>query len=78
MMPSFREADSSDSCPGMLVEQVAPCRGSWRNHGKYVAAFAHSVESFLAAGLITAAEKDASFYSGSVNMRPVTAPLMFR
>lgn len=62
-------ADSSDNCPatapgdvvnaaGCSISQIAPCSTSWKNHGAYQAAVAHAAEEFLAAGLITSAQKD--------------------
>jgi len=66
--------DSQDQCPntpagavvdadGCSIAQLAPCAGpssgeTWKNHGQYVSAVAKTAESFLAAGLITKAEKD--------------------
>jgi hypothetical protein len=50
---------------GCSIAQLCPCaapRGSaeaWRNHGAYVSCVAHAAERFLAAGLLTEAEKDA-------------------
>jgi hypothetical protein len=53
---------------GCSIEQLAPCAGpahgeqppvAWKNHGEYVSTVAHVAESFLAAGLITEAQKDA-------------------
>jgi hypothetical protein len=50
---------------GCSIAQLCPCAGprgttgKWKNHGGYVSCTAKSAESFLAAGLITAAEKDA-------------------
>jgi len=50
---------------GCSIAQLCPCAGprgttgAWKNHGGYVSCTAKSAESFLAAGLITAAEKDA-------------------
>ncbi len=50
---------------GCSIDQLCPCDGprgtisAWKNHGQYVSCVAKSAESFLAAGLITQAEKDA-------------------
>jgi hypothetical protein len=50
---------------GCSIDQLCPCEGprgttgSWKNHGGYVSCVAKSAESFLAAELITQAEKDA-------------------
>lgn len=63
--------NNHDNCPGTpagetvdsngcSISQLCPCAGSWRNHGKYVSCVAHAAESFLDAGLITSAEKDAT------------------
>ena len=49
---------------GCSLDQLTPCEGprgtteTWRNHGKYVSSMAHATNNFLAAGLITEAEKD--------------------
>ncbi|MCW5205529.1 FG-GAP repeat protein [Desulfobulbus sp. F5] len=62
--PSTASGDVVDAT-GCSISQLVPCQGpkgttaSWRNKGQYVSAVAKSAESFLAAGLITAAEKDA-------------------
>jgi hypothetical protein len=66
--------DAEDDCPntppgaivdghGCSIEQLVPCEGppsggSWKNHGKYVSAFARTAEGFLALGLITQERKD--------------------
>jgi hypothetical protein len=68
-------ANAADQCPGTAagevvdatgcsIPQLAPCAGpspgtSWRNHGAYVSAVTSVAERFLAAGLITSAQKDA-------------------
>lgn len=56
---------------GCSIDQLAPCAGpasegqpsgrpvSWKNHGEYVSTVTHVAESFVAAGLITGAQKDA-------------------
>lgn len=50
---------------GCSIDQLCPCEGprgttgAWKNHGSYVSCTAKSAESFLAAELITQAEKDA-------------------
>lgn len=62
--------DESDSCPGTLageivnadgcaIIQLCPCENQWKNHGAYVSCIAHTADDFVAAGLITEAEKDA-------------------
>jgi hypothetical protein len=49
---------------GCSIDQLCPCAGprgttgTWKNKGEYVSRVAKSTESFLTAGLITAAEKD--------------------
>jgi len=58
-----------DNCPGTntgevvdvdgcAISQLCPCENSWKNHGAYVSCVAHTSEEFVAAGLITEAEKD--------------------
>lgn len=58
-----------DECPGTAedaivdsagcaIAQYCPCENEWANHGAYVSCTAKSAESFLAAGLIDALEKD--------------------
>jgi len=49
---------------GCSVGQFCPCEhptagARWKNHGAYVSCVAHASEDFLAAGLISEAEKDA-------------------
>ena len=49
---------------GCSISQLMPCAGpvsggAWKNHGQYVSSVAHQAEEFLAAGLITSAQKDA-------------------
>lgn len=44
---------------GCSIAQLCPCGNAWKNHGSYVSCVAHAAEDFLAAGLITEAEKDA-------------------
>jgi hypothetical protein len=66
--------DSVDLCPdtpagvivdahGCSIDQIAPCSGpasggTWKNHGQYVSSVVHAVQSFLAQGLISAAEAE--------------------
>jgi len=62
--------DGGDSCPstpadevvntsGCAIDQLCPCENAWKNHGAYVSCVAHAAKDFVAAGLITDAEKDA-------------------
>ena len=65
--------DANDKCTGSsgavnadgcTIDQLVPCTGpagggTWRNHGAYVAEVARVAQLFVAAGLITSAEKDA-------------------
>ena len=44
---------------GCSIADTCPCENSWRNHGAYVKCVAQTSNSFLAAGLITSAQKDA-------------------
>jgi hypothetical protein len=59
-------AGTTVDATGCSIDQLCPCEGpfgsagSWTNHGQYVSCVAHTAESFLAQGLITAAEKDAT------------------
>lgn len=64
--------DSEDNCPntppctivnahGCSLDQLVPCAGpasggTWKNHGAYVSAFAHAVNAFRKAGLISGEE----------------------
>lgn len=72
--------DSADACPataagevvdasGCSVNDHCPCPGpagsAWANHGGYVSCVAHAVEAFLAAGLVTDAQKDAIVSAGA-------------
>jgi uncharacterized protein YegL len=61
-------SDGTDQCPGtppgVLVDatgcsiaQLCPCSNNWQNHGAYVVCVAHAANAFLAAGLITSAQK---------------------
>jgi hypothetical protein len=60
--------DDTDQCPntppatpvdatGCSIEQLCPCVASWKNHGEFVSCVAHVTNDFVAAGLITGAEK---------------------
>jgi uncharacterized protein YegL len=62
--------DATDQCPGTpagtvvdatgcAIAQICPCANNWQNHGKYVSCVAHAANAFVAAGLITASQKDA-------------------
>ena len=42
-----------------LSPSCAPCENAWKNHGAYVSCVTHAAKDFVAAGLITDAEKDA-------------------
>ena len=44
---------------GCSIEQLVPCDGDWKNHGKYVSTLAKTANSFVNQGLITEDEKDA-------------------
>jgi Concanavalin A-like lectin/glucanases superfamily len=66
--------DALDQCPNTLpgsivnangcsIAQLVPCAGprsggKWKTHGDYVSAIANAANQFLAAGLITQAQKD--------------------
>jgi hypothetical protein len=43
---------------GCSIEQLVPCDGDWRNHGKYVSALAKTANSFVYESLISEDEKD--------------------
>ena len=62
--------DAADACPhtaageavnadGCSIAQLVPCSGPWKNHGRYVSTVVRAAKQFLAAGLITKAEKAA-------------------
>jgi hypothetical protein len=62
--------DDEDNCPetpagsvvnaeGCAIVQLCPCEHAWKNHGAYVRCVAPAAEDFVAADLITEAEKDA-------------------
>jgi hypothetical protein len=62
--------DECDKCPetpvdeivnmsGCSIDQLVPCDGNWKNHGKYVSASAKMLKKFKKAGLITKSEKGA-------------------
>ena len=53
---------------GCSIADLCPCENDWRNHGAYVKCAAQATTSFLAAGLITAAEKDAIVSAGARSM----------
>jgi len=44
---------------GCGISDYCPAEGSWKNHGAYVSCVARTAESFLDAGIISEAEKDA-------------------
>jgi hypothetical protein len=68
--------DDRDECPntppeavvdehGCSIDQLVPCAGpvtggAWRSHGEYLLAVTASADDFFAAGLITAAQRDAA------------------
>ncbi len=43
---------------GCSIEQLVPCDGDWKNHGKYVSALAKTTNRFVEQGLLTEDEKD--------------------
>jgi hypothetical protein len=45
---------------GCSIAELCPCDSIWKNHGAYVRCVAHAAGDFVAAGLMTAAEKDAT------------------
>jgi thrombospondin type 3 repeat protein len=68
--------DGVDGCPtsaansvvaanGCSIADTCPCENSWRNHGAYVKCVAQTSNSFLSAGLITSAQKDAIVTAGA-------------
>jgi len=59
----FTPTGAITNTDGCAIADLCPCShpdGSdkWKNHGKYVSCVAHASEDFVAAGLITEAEKD--------------------
>jgi hypothetical protein len=63
--------DDADQCPatpeneavdasGCAINQLCLCDGNWKNHGQYVSCVANASEEFLAAGLISQSDKDAT------------------
>ena len=61
--------DSADNCPdtpedeivnedGCSIDQLCPCENDWKNNGQYTLCVSHAAEDFVAAGLITEAQKD--------------------
>jgi len=50
---------------GCSIVDTCPCENSWRNHGAYVKCVAQTSNSFLSAGLITSAQKDAIVTAGA-------------
>ena len=45
---------------GCGISQLCPCDNDWKNHGAYTRCVAQTAEDFVADGLITEAEKDAT------------------
>jgi hypothetical protein len=54
--PADEIVDPSNGCS---IEQLVPCDGDWKNHGKYVKASSKVLKKFKKAGLITKFEKRA-------------------
>ena len=52
-------AGATVNTDGCSIAALCPCANDWKNHGAYVSCVAHTAEDFVAAGLITDAEKDA-------------------
>ena len=50
---------------GCSIAETCPCENSWRNHGAYLKCVAQISNSFLSAGLITSAQKDAIVFAGA-------------
>lgn len=50
---------------GCSIADTCPCESSWRNHGAYVKCVAQTSGSFLSAGLMTSAQKDAIVSAGA-------------
>ena len=42
---------------GCSINQLCPCNGLWKNHGEYVSCVSQTSNDFVAAGLITQAER---------------------
>jgi hypothetical protein len=50
------EVVNADGCS---IAELCPCEVGWKHHGAYVSCVAHASNDFVAAGLVTEAEKDA-------------------
>ena len=50
---------------GCSIADTCPCENRWRNHGAYVKCVTQTSNSFLSAGLITSAQKDATVTAGA-------------
>jgi hypothetical protein len=68
--------DSRDQCPntpagaitdasGCSIDQLAPCHGSWRNHGEYLKALRNVISQFLAQGLLNEEQAGRIFKAGT-------------
>ena len=55
----FTAAGATVNTDGCSIADLNPCANDWKNHGAYVSSVAHTAEDFVAADLITEAEKDA-------------------
>lgn len=51
--------DSMVNADGCSIDDLCPCDGDWKNHGKYVSCVAHTAQQFLDDELISAEEKGA-------------------
>ena len=56
MTPVDEIVDMDNGCS---IDQLVPCDGNWKNHGKYVSASVKVLKSFYIKGLITKDEKKA-------------------
>jgi hypothetical protein len=53
------EAGATVNADGCSIADLCPCANDWKNRGAYVSCVAQTAETFVAAGLITEAQKDA-------------------
>jgi hypothetical protein len=52
-------AGATVNANGCSIADRCPCANDWKNHGAYVSCVAQTAEEFVAAGLLTTAQKDA-------------------
>jgi hypothetical protein len=52
-------AGATVNADGCSIADLCPCVNDWKNHGAYISCVGGTAETFVAAGLITTAQKDA-------------------